>query len=258
MLYLAMDPRQEFEVEATNAYIDYMLEHFLGRYKEILSPIVVPVNSPDKAVELIDRVGSEKGVIGVMVPSVTPVLGGNAKWDPIYQAAQEKGLPICMHSNNYSGGSLSGLDRKVALHTLSRPMTLAIQITSMVFSGVPERFKKLKFAFIEGGVTWIPWLMQRMDSDYIMQRDDAPLLTKMPSEYLREFYYTSQPLEYTNYRNLKYAFDMFDAENHLMYASDYPHFDFDVPTSITNLPFLSRRAKQKIMGENAAKLFHIT
>ena len=74
---------------------------------------------------------------------------------------------------------------------------------------------------------------------------------------MKEFYYTSQPLEYSDPKNLKYAFDMFDAENQLMYASDYPHWDFDIPTSIYDLPFLSRRAKEKIMGENAAKLFHL-
>jgi predicted TIM-barrel fold metal-dependent hydrolase len=258
LLYLSMDKSSDFEVEATNAYVDYMLEHFLGKHKEILSPVIVPVNSPDKAAELIDRVGSEKGIVGVTVPSVTPVLSGDTKWNPIYEAAQKKGLPICMHSNTYSGGSFSGFDKLIGLHTLCRPMTLMIQITSMIYSGVPERFKKLKFVFVEGGVTWIPWLMQRMDSEFIMRREEAPLLTKMPSEYMQDFYYTSQPLEYTAPENLEYAFHMFDAENKLLFASDYPHWDFDVPSTIFDLPFLTMRQKEKIMGKNAVKLFHIT
>jgi predicted TIM-barrel fold metal-dependent hydrolase len=257
MLHVAMDPRPEFEVGVANAYIDFMLEHLVGKYKEVVTSVYAPTNSPERAAELIDRVGSEKGIIGVMVPSMTQTLGGSDKWAPIYEAAQSKGLPILMHAATYAGGFFGGFDKFIGIHTLSRPVTLAIQITSIIYSGIPERYPKLKFVFIEGGVTWIPWLMQRMDSEYVMRRDEAPLLTKLPSKYIKDFYYTSQPLEYSDPKNLKYAFDMFDAENHLMYASDYPHWDFDIPTAIYDLPFLSRRAKEKIMGENAAKLFRL-
>lgn len=257
LMYLAMDPNHDFEVSATNAYIDFMLEHFLGKYPEMLSPVCLPVNSPDKAAELIDRVGKEKGVIGAMVPSTSPTLAGNKKWDPIYEAAESKGLTICMHSNTYSGGFFSDFDKFIGLHTLCRPLTLATQMTSMVFAGVPERFKKLKFVFIEGGVSWIPWIMQRMDSEYILRRDEAPVLTKMPSDYVKDFYFTSQPLEYTDEADLEYSFKKIDAENHLMYASDYPHWDFDVPSTIYDLSFLSTNAKKKILGETARAVFKI-
>jgi predicted TIM-barrel fold metal-dependent hydrolase len=257
LLHVAMDPRPEFELGVANAYVDFMLEHLVGKYKEVLTSVYAPTNSPDKAGELIDRVGSEKGIIGVMVPSMTQTLGGSAKWDPIYEAAQSKGLPIVMHAATYAGGFFGGFDKFIGVHTLSRPVTLAIQITSMIYGGVPERFPKLKFVFVEGGVTWIPWLMQRMDSEYIMRRDEAPLLTKLPSQYIKDFFYTSQPLEYTDPKNLEYTFEMFDAENHLMYASDYPHWDFDTPSTVYDLPFLSKKAKEKIMGGNAVKLFHL-
>ncbi|MHB1908506.1 MAG: amidohydrolase family protein [Nitrososphaerales archaeon] len=257
LMYLAMDPNHEFEVSATNAYIDFMLEHFLGKYKEMLSPVCLPVNSPDKAAELIDRVGKEKGVIGAMVPSTSPTLAGNKKWDPIYEAAESKSLTICMHSNTYSGGFFSDFDKFIGLHTLCRPVTLATQLTSIVLNGVPERFKKLKFVFVEGGVSWIPWIMQRMDSEYILRRDEAPILTKMPSDYVREFYFTSQPLEYANEEDLEYAFNKIGAENHLMYASDYPHWDFDVPSTIYDLSFLSLKAKKNILGETAKRVFKI-
>jgi len=53
------------------------------------------------------------------------------------------------------------------------------------------------------------------------------------------------------------AFKMIGAEDHLLYASDYPHWDMDVPSVIYDLPFLSMTAKKKILGENAAKLFKI-
>jgi uncharacterized protein len=254
---VAMDKRKWLEVAATRAYDDFYLDQFSGKYPEMMSPLAIPVNSPQKAAEIIDDLGSEKGIMGVMVPSMTPTLAGNAEWDPIYEAAQAKGLPICMHGSNYFGGMLQDFGKFIGAFTLSRPITLATQMTSIVFNGVPERFPKLKYVFIEGGVTWIPWIMQRMDSVYIMRKDEAPLLTKMPSEYAKQFYYTTQPLEYTDPANLEYCFKQFNAEDQLLFSSDYPHWDFDVPSVIYDLPFLSDKAKRNILGETAAKLFKV-
>jgi uncharacterized protein len=41
----------------------------------------------------------------------------------------------------------------------------------------------------------------------------------------------------------------------VLFASDWPHWDFDLPTTITNLPFLSEQAKRNILGLNVARVF---
>jgi uncharacterized protein len=56
---------------------------------------------------------------------------------------------------------------------------------------------------------------------------------------------------------LRVTFEMMDAKNQLMYASDYPHWDFDLPSKIYDLPFLCKEDKRKILGGNALKLFDI-
>ena len=48
---------------------------------------------------------------------------------------------------------------------------------------------------------------------------------------------------------------MISAETQLMYASDYPHWDMDLPSTIYDLPFLSEQAKRNILGLNAARAF---
>jgi len=101
-------------------------------------------------------------------------------------------------------------------------------------------------------------MMYRLDSEYNMRRSEAPALKRLPSEYIRDFYFTSQPLEQpVNPKDREAAFRMIGAEDHMLYASDYPHWDMDVPSTIYDLPFLSETAKKKILGENAAKLFKI-
>jgi hypothetical protein len=90
-----------------------------------------------------------------------------------------------------------------------------------------------------------------------MRSCEAPLLKKLPSQYMADMFYTSQPMEKTNLNLLKATMEAFNAETQLMYASDWPHWDFDAPSSITTLPFLSDQAKRNILGLNAARVFNL-
>jgi predicted TIM-barrel fold metal-dependent hydrolase len=126
-----------------------------------------------------------------------------------------------------------------------------------VVNALPERFPKLKVIWIESGLAWIPWLMQRLDSEYRMRTSEAPGLKKMPSEYMREFYYSSQSMETTHPEAMELTFKMMNAGTQMLYASDYPHWDMDMPSTVYDLPFLSEAEKRNILGENARKLFGI-
>jgi len=97
--------------------------------------------------------------------------------------------------------------------------------------------------------------MQRLDHEYLLRSSEAPVLKKPPSEYMRDMYYSSQPMETVNHKALQLTFEMINAETQLLYSSVYPHWDFDLPSTIYDLPFLSEKAKQNILGGNAARLF---
>ena len=83
------------------------------------------------------------------------------------------------------------------------------------------------------------------------------MLKRPPSEYIRDMYFTSQPLEKSNLKLLEATFAAMKAETQLLFASDWPHWDFDPPSSITTIPFLTEQAKRNILGLNAAKLFNL-
>ena len=53
------------------------------------------------------------------------------------------------------------------------------------------------------------------------------------------------------------TFEAMHADTQLLYASDWPHWDFDAPSSIVNLPFLNEQAKRNILGLNAARVFDL-
>jgi predicted TIM-barrel fold metal-dependent hydrolase len=75
---------------------------------------------------------------------------------------------------------------------------------------------------------------------------------------MREMYYSSQPMEIPDDLSiLEATFKMINAENRLVWSSDYPHWDFDLPSSVYDLPFLKEQSKRNILGGNAARLFKL-
>jgi uncharacterized protein len=101
------------------------------------------------------------------------------------------------------------------------------------------------------------FMMRRLDHEYLMRQSDAPLLKKLPSDYMREMYYTSQPMEITDLELLEGTFRAMDAEHTLMWSSDWPHWDFDLPGRLFQLPFLSDEGRRNILGETARKVFNL-
>ena len=57
---------------------------------------------------------------------------------------------------------------------MEHPIPLMIQMTSMLFDGVFERFPRLRVAFLEAGRAWIPFMMDRTRSSSGAARGGAP------------------------------------------------------------------------------------
>jgi uncharacterized protein len=75
---------------------------------------------------------------------------------------------------------------------------------------------------------------------------------------MREMFYSSQPMEQVHNREAhELTFKMINAETQLMYASDYPHWDMDLPSTIYDLPFVSEQGKRNILGGNAKRVFNL-
>jgi predicted TIM-barrel fold metal-dependent hydrolase len=131
-------------------------------------------------------------------------------------------------------------------------------MTNWILNGIPERFPKLKSIWVESGLAWVPFPMQRLDDQFLMRQSEAQQLKRLPSEYMRQnCWYTTRPMETTHPRALEVTLEMINAETQLLFTSDWPHFDFDLPRVIYDPPFLSEQTKRNILGLNAAQIFHL-
>jgi hypothetical protein len=123
---------------------------------------------------------------------------------------------------------------------------------------VPARFPNLKVVFTEAGIAWAPYMMWRMDKYFNEYRRLVPFLERRPSEYIKErMWFSTQPIEEPdNPKDLVSTIDLIGGPERIVFASDWPHHDFDHPRTIMKLP-MPAEAKRKIMGENALDLFGI-
>jgi uncharacterized protein len=257
MLNLGLHPQVEVEVAVARAYAKWITERVLSREPAIKTMVFLPFNDPEASLRLVEEFAEAPGVVGFMVTAVRYRPVHHNSYMPVYAAIERAGLPLGFHAGyNWLDRSMEQLNRFISVHALSFVFYNAIHLTNWVINGLPERFPRLKVLWMESGLAWIPFLMQRLDNEYRMRSSEAPLLRKQPSEYMREMYYTTQPMEYPDDLNvLKTTFEMIGAETQLMYSSDYPHWDFDLPSVIYDLPFLSEAAKRRILGETAAEVF---
>ena len=258
MLTLGLHPQPEVEVELGRAYNRWLTELVLPQDKGLLGLLYLPFNSPEACAPMVEEFGGKPGVIGFTVTSTRHRPVHHNGYMRLYAALEERGLPLAFHAGfNWEDGSMAQLNRFLSMHALSFVHCNLVHMANWVINGLPERFPKLKVLWIESGLAWVPYLMQRLDSEYMMRTSEAPLLKRKPSEYMKEMYYSSQPIELNHAKLVESTFEAINAETQLMYASDWPHWDFDTPSTIYNLPFLNEKQKRNILGGNAARVFNL-
>ena len=259
MLNLSLVPREETSTALAFAYNRWLCDTILSEDKRIRSMLYLPFHNPAECLRTVEEFADRPGVIGFMVTSTHYQHVHDNAYMPLYAALQERNLPLAFHSASGTGSEegLRLLNRFMGVHALGFCWHNMLHLTNWITNGMPERFPKLKLIWIESGLAWVPFLMQRLDHEYMMRPSEAPVLKKKPSDYMRDMYYSSQPMEIQDREALECTFRMINAETQLLYSSDYPHWDFDLPSTIWDLPFLSEKAKHNILGGTAARLFKL-
>jgi uncharacterized protein len=259
MLSIGLHPQKEVEADLCWAYNRWVTEKVLpeadGRFYSMLT---LPFSDADQCLRQVEMFGERKGVTGFMVTTVRNNPVHDNSYMKVYRAIEERGLALAFHAGpNWGEPIYKTCNRFLAVHALGFSWYNILHLTNWVVNGLCERFPKLPVIWIESGLAWIPFLMQRLDHEYMLRTSECPTLKKKPSDYMRDMYYSSQPMEVQDMGALETTFRMMNAETQLLYSSDYPHWDFDLPSVIYDLPFVSEKGKHNILGGNAARLFKL-
>jgi uncharacterized protein len=259
MLNLGVHPDQDVQNELVWAFNRWLVEDVIPCDDRLLAMPVLPIHDPDQCLRNIEAFGERPGVIGFMITCLQYVPLHRNTYMKVFAALNERGLPIAFHSApNWVERPFTVLGRFLGAHALGFPFYAMVQMTNVVLSGLPERFPDIRWIFMEAGQAWVPFTISRLDNEYKQRSAEAPLLTRLPGDYIREFYFTTQPFEtHADPSHTRAMMDIMNGAQSLLYASDYPHQDFDTPATIWDQPRLSEEEKRGILGGNAMKLFNL-
>ena len=257
-LQLGLTHDIEAEAQLAYAYDRWFTETVLSEEPRIMSLLYLPMGDPDQCLRIIREFGGKKGVIGFMITSLRHQPVHDNAYIPIYRELEDRQLPLAFHAGpTWRDRWMQTVNRFAGVHAISFVLCNQVHLSNWILNGLPERFPNLKVIWVESGLAWVPFMMQRLDHEFLMRQSDAPLLRRLPSDYMREMYYTTQPLERQNLDLLAATFKAINGSTQLLYASDWPHWDRDFPAALYDLPFLDETAKRSILGENARRLFRL-
>lgn len=230
----------------------------------------------EESVKELERAVKELGFRGV---KVTQGLGEFAKLSlatpelkPFYEKVAELDIPILVHGvghvslspkSRVSNPALVAGDRWPIMEggftlLLGAQFTYSIEMVNLLFQGVLDEFPTLRICFLEGGVSQIPDLMDRFDRRVEWgagRRPSLPGLKKPVEEYFKQIFVGAGAFE----KYLPFAAQEWKDHN-IVVASDYPHPDAygthpNTVKMIKENKLLSEEDKEKILGENAERLF---
>lgn len=251
------DRNNGFSAAMTHAVNEWQIEAWLRREPRLRGSVVVPYeDAAASAAEIRLRAG-DPNFCQVLMLSRTAEPAGNPRYWPIYEAAAEAGLPVAFHAFGYSGWAMTNggwpsfYIEEVSEHATS----CQNQVTSLVVEGVFERLPGLKVVLIECGFAWLPSLAWRLDKHWRHLKAEVPHLRRAPSETIRQHIWVStQPMEEPE--RGPHLLDTMEwvGWDRILYASDYPHWDFDDPRAA--LPGLIPAERRRDMyGANARAVY---
>jgi len=252
------------------AYNDWLAEFCSYNPKRLVGNALVSLEDIGEGVKELERcarIGLRGAMIWGSAPEDRPY--SSRIYDPFWQAASELEMPLSLHVITGRGReSRLEVDPKTGnVVSLAGPTRLEMyanviheiqrSITSLIVSGVLERFPRLKLVSAENDVGWLPHYMYRLDHAWEKYSALTPEpLPLKPSDYMRrQLWATFQddPVGPGTYK--------FFGTSNYMWASDFPHTDSTWPNSrkVIEKDFagVPEDVTRKIVFENAAKLYRL-
>lgn len=165
--HLLNAPDRKLSTLVVSAYNDWHMDEWAGAYPGRILPLpILPMWDVDASVAEIKRVAA-KGAKGITFPETPYAVDlpsfSTDHWDPVLKALVDANMVLCLHI----GGAFKLLQRpkeySIDQHIIMSPQLSAVACTDLMVGGVFNKFPDLRVAMSEGGIGWIPFLLDRID-----------------------------------------------------------------------------------------------
>jgi predicted TIM-barrel fold metal-dependent hydrolase len=242
------------------AYNDWHIDEWAGTHPGRFIPLSLPmIWDPELMAAEVRRV-SAKGCHAVSFSENPAKLGlpslHSDHWDPFWAACSDEGTVVCMHIGSSSQLVITADDAPIDVLISLQPINIVQAAADLIWSPVFRKFPQLDVALSEGGIGWIPYLLERID--YVYQHHQAwtgqDFGDKLPSQIFSErvitcFIDDAFGVASRDFLNL----------DRVCWECDYPHSDSTWPNSpelaMKYLAPLADDEINKITHENAMRLF---
>jgi len=213
----------------------------------------LPLCDPPASVEELRRAMKQLRFPGAMVFSnINGVALSDQRFWKLWEAANELGAVIHIHPTNPVG--VEAMLDYWLMPLVGFLMDTTLAASSLVFSGVVERFPRIRWILGHLGGA-IPYLCERLDRGYEAFAECRKNISRPPSSYLKEFYFDTVNFDP---RALELAVS-FAGADHILAGSDYPHAIGSIPKMLESLKAMKvpEEDRKKILGGNAGRLLGI-
>jgi predicted TIM-barrel fold metal-dependent hydrolase len=251
---------EDLAADMATAINRWQVESWLDPEPRLRASLVVPSQNPQLAAEEIERFGGHPGFVQVIMPIRSLIPYGKRFYDPIFAAASKHGLAIGLHYGGAPGHAPTpaGWPSTYLEEYAGMAQVFQSQVMSLIFEGAFDRFPDLRVALIEGGFTWMPSLMWRMDKEWKGLRHNTPWVKQLPSEYVRNHIrMTVQPINAPPQQEyIVQIIEQLESDEMLLFSTDYPHWHFDANEEAWPIQ-LPDELTAKIMAENARAFYRL-
>ncbi len=242
------------------AYNEHLAEYCAAAPDRLRGAAMVALQNPSAAAEELARCVTEHGMVAACVPPhhIDGTTLDDPALDPIWAAAQELNVPVCVHT---IGAQINParylLDRPLLPHAFGSVSSI-MALGHVIVGGVLDRFPDLTVAFLEVGAGWVPYAADRLAGADEMFATNTTRLPRKIDEYLAsgQLYFAADPDE-----RLLQDVAAIVGEDHLVIGSDYCHPEGRCPFTMRELAEredLSPGLRHKILAENPARLYRLT
>ncbi len=264
---------RDWAVAACRAYNNWLPDRYLNPSSRIRGMALIPVQDPQAAAAELRRAVTELGMAGAMLPSngegIKAHFGDRMYW-PIYEEAERLGAPLAVHGGCHHDYGMDGFSTFYPVLALGHPFSIMTQAAAMIAHGIFDAFPQLRVGFLEGGATWVPFFLDRMerafDGHIQVDLEDQAVAGPRPEDGTSVYFerLVAEGRLFVGFdcddKGLGYAVERVGPDPFL-FASDFPHESFNAEScrhevhELLERTDLSDQQKQLVLADNAERFY---
>jgi aminocarboxymuconate-semialdehyde decarboxylase len=166
----------------------------------------------------IERLAPLPEIAGIQI--CTNVTGRNLDdeaFEPVWAALEAHDLAVLVHPYGPGPVGKERMSRYHLVNLIGNPLETAIAIASVAFSGILERYPRLRFGFVHGG-GFMPYQLGRWDHGWATRPESKERLGRPPSEIVGGMWFDSLTHDPRSLRFLGERFGW----SRVVIGTDYP------------------------------------